>query len=115
MDIEAYAFLQHNKGNLLYCAATAHSTMDYLPKAVNDGVVNSPPSCGVPLAMNSPSSLQGKAKLNSSESNWRDSNGVQSNLCLGLSPASHRKSLMVQFLYHFPSICTKMLSLSSNL
>ena len=95
MDIEAYAFSQHSKGNLLYSTAIAQSTMDYLPKAVDNGVVDSPLSRGVSLAVNSPSPLWGKVKLNSSEFNWRNSNGVQRNLCLELSPASHQKSLMV--------------------
>ena len=76
MDIGAYAFSQHIKGNLLYSAPTAQSTMDYLSKAVDDGVVDSPPSCGAPLVVNSPSLLRGKGKLQSSELNWRDSNGA---------------------------------------
>ena len=57
MEIGASAFSQHNKSNLLYFVATTQSTMDYLLKAVEDGVVNSPPSCEVPLAMNLPSPL----------------------------------------------------------
>ena len=100
MDIGAYAFSQHNKGNLLYSTPTAQSMMDYLSKAVDDRVVNSPPSRGAPLAVNSPSPLQGKGKLQSLELNWRDSNGMQRNLCLGLSPAPHRRSLMVELSYH---------------
>ena len=54
MDIGAYAFSQLNKGNLLYSAATTQSMMDYLPKAVDDGVLDSPLSCGASLAVNSP-------------------------------------------------------------
>ena len=89
MDIGAYAISQHSKGNLLYSAPTAQSTMDYLSMAVEDGVVDSLPSCGAPLAVNSPSPLRRKGKLQSSELNWRDSNGAQRNLYLGLSPAPH--------------------------
>ena len=89
--------------------------MDYLPKAIDDKVVDSPPSRGVPLAVNLPSPLQGKAKLKSLEFNWRDSNGAHCNLCLELSSAPHHKSLMVQLSYHLPSICIERLSLSSNL
>ena len=69
MDIGAYALLQHSKGNLLYFAPIAQSTMDYSSKAVDDGVVDSPPSCGAPLAVNSSSPLWGKGKLQSSELN----------------------------------------------
>ena len=68
MDIGAYAISQHSKGNL-YSAPTAQSTMDYLSMAVEDGVVDSPPSRGAPLAVNSPSPLRGKGKLQSSELN----------------------------------------------
>ena len=57
MDIEAYAFSQHNKGNLLYSAPTAQSTIDYSSKAVDDEVVDSPPSRGASLVVNSPSPL----------------------------------------------------------
>ena len=76
MDIGAYAFSHHSKGNLLYFAAITQSTMDYSPKAVDDGVVDSPSSCGVPLAVNSPFPVRDKAKMKSSEFNWRDSNGA---------------------------------------
>ena len=69
MEIGASTFLQHSKGNLLYFVPTAQSIMDYSPKAVEDGVVDSPPSCEVPVALNLPSSLQGKAMLKSIESN----------------------------------------------
>ena len=57
MEIWASAFLQHSKGNLLYSTATTQSIMDYLPKAVKDGVVDSPSSCEVPVAVNLPSPL----------------------------------------------------------
>ena len=69
MEIGASAFPQHSKGNLLYCVATAQSTMDYSPKAVEDGVVDSPPSREVLVAVNSPSLLRGKAMVKSSQSN----------------------------------------------
>ena len=94
MDIGAYAFSQHSKGNLLYSVATAQSTKNYSPKAMDDGVVDSPLSRGASLAVNSPSPLRGKGKLKSLELNWRDSNGAQRNLCLGLSPAPHRRSVI---------------------
>ena len=65
MEIEASAFSQHSKGNLLYSAATAQSTMDYSSKVAEDGVVDSPPSREVLVAMNLPSPLRGKAMLKS--------------------------------------------------
>ena len=113
MEYGASAFPQHSKGNLLYSAATAQSTMDYSPKAVEDGVVDSPPSQEVLIAVNSPSSpLRGKAMVKSSQSNWRDSNGAQRNLYLGLSLAPHQKMPMVLLLYQLPSSCTETISFS---
>ena len=112
MEIEASTFPQHSKGNLLYSAATAQSTMDYSPKAVEDGVVDSPPSCEVFVVVNSPSPLRRKAIVRSSQSNWQDSNGTQRNLYLGLSPAPNQKMLMVLLLYHLPSSCTETVSFS---
>ena len=80
--------------------------MDYSSKAMDDGVVDSPPSRGAPLVVNSSSPLWGKGKLQSSELNWRDSNGTQRNLCLGLSPAPHWSSVLVELSYHsMPAIC----------
>ena len=76
MEIGASVFPQHSKGNLLYSAATAQSTMDYLPKAIEDGVVDNPPSREVLVVVNSPSPLRGKAMVKSSQSNWQDSNGA---------------------------------------
>ena len=115
MDIGAYAISQHSKGNLLYSAPTAQSTMDYLSMAVEDEVVDSLPSRGAPLAVNSPSPLRGKGKLQSSELNWRDSNGVQRNLCLGLSPALHPRSVMVELSYHsMPAVCIGKASSNSK-
>ena len=80
--------------------------MDYSSIVVEDGVVDSPPSRGAPLAVNSPSPLRGKGKLQSSELNWRDSNGAQRNLCLELSSAPHPRLVMVELLYHsMPAVC----------
>ena len=74
---------------------------------VEYGVVDSPSSRGAPLAVNSPSPLRGKGKLQSSELNWRDSNGAQPNLCLGLSPTPHRRLVMVELSYNhsMPAVC----------
>ena len=115
MEIGASTFPQHSKGNLLYSAATAQSTMDYSPKAVEDGVVDSPPSREVLVAVNSPSPLRRKAMVKSSQSNWRDSNGVQRNLYLGLSLVPHQKMPMVLLLYQLPSSCTETVSFSCRL
>ena len=89
--------------------------MDYSSKAVDDGVVDSPPSRGAPLAVNSPSPLRGKGKLQSLELNWQDSNGAQRNLCLGLSPAPHQRSVMVEVSYHsMPAVCIGNASFNSK-
>ena len=69
MDIEASVFPQHSKGTLLYSTATAQSTMDYSPKAIEDKVVDSPPSREVLVAVNLPSPFRGKAMVKSSQSN----------------------------------------------
>ena len=60
MEYGASAFPQHSKGNLLYSVATAQLTMDYSLKAVEDGVVDNPPSCEVLVAMNLPSPCGGR-------------------------------------------------------
>ena len=112
MEYGASTFPQHSKRNLLYSAATAQSTMDYSPKAVEDGVVDNPPSREVLVAVNSPSPLRGKAMVKSSQSNWRDSNGAQRNLYLGLSPAPHQKMPMVLLLYQLPSSCIETIFFS---
>ena len=112
IEYGASAFLQPSKGNLLYSAATAQSTMDYSPKAMEDGVVDSPPSREVVVAVNLPSPLRGKAMVKSSQSNWRDSNGAQRNLYLGISSALHQKMPMVLLLYQLPSSCTETISFS---
>ena len=115
MDIRAYAISQHSKGNLLYSAPTAQSTMDYSSKAVDDGIVDSPPSRGAPLVVNSSSPLWGKGKLQSSELNWRDNNGAQRDLCLGLSLAPHPRSVMVELSYHsVPAVCIGNASFNSK-
>ena len=68
MEIEAYALSQYNKGHLLYSAATAQSTMDYSCKAVEEDVVDSPPSRVVILVgINSPSLLGDKGTEESSK------------------------------------------------
>ena len=115
MEIGASTFLQHSKGNFLYSAATAQSTMDYSPKAMEDGVVDSPPSREVLVAVNLPSPLRRKAMVKSSQSNWRDSNGAQRNLHLGLSLAPHQKMPMVLLLYQLPSSCTETVSINCRL
>ena len=51
--------------------------MDYLPKAIDNGVVDIPPSGGVLVAMNLLSLLWGKAMPRSSKSNWQDCNRAQ--------------------------------------
>ena len=47
MKFGTYAFLQYNKGNLLYYAKATKLTMDYLPNALEDGLVGSASSYGV--------------------------------------------------------------------
>ena len=70
LQIGGYTFSQHSKRNLLYSVATTQSMMDYLPKAIKDRVVDNHPSRGIPVAMNFPSSLQGKAMVELSKSKW---------------------------------------------
>jgi hypothetical protein len=54
---------QRSKGNFLFSAATANSTMDYSAKVIEDGVVDSPPSRGhVSQVVSSPSPLRVKTK-----------------------------------------------------
>ena len=86
MEVEAHALWEHGKGHLLYSTATAQSTMDYSRKAIEDDVVDSPPSRGMILVpINSPSLLWGKGVGESSMLNRRDTNGAQHNLDLELS------------------------------
>jgi hypothetical protein len=56
-------FSQPSKGNYLFSAATANSTMDYSTKVIEDGVVDSPPSSNhVPQVVSSPSPLRAYMK-----------------------------------------------------
>ena len=58
MDLDGYAFSRQSKGNFLYSAATAQSTMDFSRKGVDDAVVDSPPSrCVLEVMDTSPSPL----------------------------------------------------------
>ena len=75
-------YLQYSIGNLLYSAATTQSTIDYSSKVVKDGIVDSPPSHGIPVVMNFFYPLRDKATVESSKS--RESIGVQRNLYLKL-------------------------------
>ena len=50
MEIGDFAFSQHSNGNLLYSTTIAQLTMDYSPKAIEYGVVDSPPSHKIPIA-----------------------------------------------------------------
>ena len=53
---------QQSKGNFLYSATTANSTMDNSAKMMEDGVVDSPPNRNaLPLRVNSPSPLKTKS------------------------------------------------------
>ena len=86
MEIGTCALSEHDKRHLLYSTATAQSTMDYSRKAVEDDVVDSPPSCGIiPLPISLPSPLRGRGAGQSSRSRHRDSNGAQRSLNLELS------------------------------
>ena len=80
LQIRAYAFSQHSKGNLLYFATRAQSTMEYLPKAVKDEVVDSSPSHAIPVVVNSSSPLWSKATVEFPKSKWQENNGAQRNL-----------------------------------
>ena len=89
MEVQACALWEHGKGHLLYSAATAQSTMDYSLKAVENDVVDSPPSRAIILVpINSSSPLQGKGVGESSMLKRRDTNGAQRSLDLGLSHSS---------------------------
>jgi hypothetical protein len=66
MDLGGCTFSLRSKGNFLYSAATAHSTMDYSSKNVDDDVVDSPPNDkGVRLPVSSPSPLRKKCAIGS--------------------------------------------------
>ena len=67
MEVEACALSEYGKGHLLYSATTTQSTMDYLHKAIEDDVVDSPPSCAIiPVPINLPSCLRDKGARESS-------------------------------------------------
>ena len=103
MEVEACALWEHGKGHLLYSAATAQSTMDYSRKAIEDDVVDSPPSRGIiPVPINSPSPLQGKGVGESSMLKRRDTNGAQHSLDLGLSHSPKNESHKVGLRYRLP-------------
>ena len=86
MEIGMCGLSEHDKRHLLYSAATTQSTMDYSCKAVEDDVVDSPPSCGiVPLPISSPSPLRVRGAGQSSMSRHGDTNGAQHSLNLELS------------------------------
>ena len=86
MEIGAYALSEHDKRHSLYSAAIAQSTMEYSCKAVEDDVVDSPPSRGiVPLPISSPSPLRGRGVGQPSKSRHRDTNGAQRSLNLDLA------------------------------
>jgi hypothetical protein len=56
-------YSQQSKVNFLYFTATTNSTMDYLVKVIEDGVVDSSPSRSqIPLTVNSPSPLRGTSR-----------------------------------------------------
>ena len=100
MEIGACVLSEHDKPHLLYSAATAQSTMDYLRKAVKDDAVDSPPSHGiVPLPISSPSPLRGRGAGQSSKSRHRDTNGVQRSLNLDLSQSPNNVLHKVGLLY----------------
>ena len=104
MEIEACALSQYSKGHLLYSTATTQSTMDYSCKAVEEDVVDSPPSGAViSVAINSPSPLQGKETEESSKWKCWDTNGAQRTLNLGLSHSPNSKLHKVGLLYRLPS------------
>ena len=97
------------KRAFLYFVATIQLTMDYSPKAIKDGVVESPSNCVIiPLAMNLPSPLWGKGTGDSSKSKCRDTNGAQHNLYLGLSPLPNNKLHKVGLLYYLSSSSSQL-------
>ena len=98
MEFGTCAFLQRRKGNFLYSAATTQSMIDYSRKALEDGIVDSPPNRDVvPVAVNSPSPLRSKASARSLESRWRESNGAQRNLYGESSPPPNCRKHLVHF------------------
>ena len=103
MEVEPCALWDHGKGHLLYSAATAQSTMDYSRKAVEDDVVDSPPSHSIiPVPINSPSPLRGKGVGESSMLKRRDTDGAQRSLDLGLSHSPKNELHKVGMRYRLP-------------
>ena len=85
IEIEACALSEHGKRHFLYSTATTQLTMDFSHKAVEDDVVDSPPSRAIiPFPINSPSPLQDKGTGESSKLKCRDTNGAQRSLNSGL-------------------------------
>jgi len=71
----------HSKGNFLYSAATAQSTMDYSSAKIQEGVVDSPPSRGaIPSPVHSPSPMRTSVMGATLEDRFRDTNGSQRRL-----------------------------------
>ena len=100
MEIGACALSEHDKRHLLYSAATAQSTMDYLRKAMEDDAVDSPPSRGIiPLPISSPFPLWGRGAGQSSKSRHRDTNGAQRSPNLELSQSPNNVLVKVGLLY----------------
>lgn len=69
-----------SKGNFLYSAATAHSTMDYSSSKIQEGVVDSPPNRAIPLPVNLPSPKRTSMKGDPFDDKFRDTNGSQRSL-----------------------------------
>ena len=93
----------------VFCS-TSLSTMDYSLKAVDDGVMDSPPNCAViPVAVNLPSSLRCKGMSEFSMSKCGDMNGEQRNLYLRLSPLPNSRLHKVGLLYHLPCSSSQLL------
>jgi hypothetical protein len=61
VDCKGWDCLLQSKGNFLYSAVTANSTMDNLTKTMDNGVVNSPPNHNAqPMTVSSLSPLRAK-------------------------------------------------------
>ena len=100
MEIGTCTLSEHDKRHLLYSATTAQLTMDYSRKAMEDDVVDSPPSRGiVPLPISSPSPLRSRGAGQSSTSRHRDTNGAQGSLNLELSQSPNNVLVKVGLLY----------------
>ena len=112
MEIEACALSQYNRGHLWYSAAIAQLKMEYLQKAFEDDIVDSPPRCAIILVtINAPSPLQDKGMGESSKPRCRDSNGAQRSLNLGLSQSPNNKLHKIGLLNGLPSTAFSIVSL----